>query len=170
MKSPNILSFSEISLGIMPLRPILLLWRKWQDFLLFMAKVFYQCQLSGKNKRIWSLQMLYCGHFTPETLLWWMKGLTGKRGRKGKEKERKIQAAWVSQEVTWGSHPGTDLSLFPAHVSLFIVLYLTRKLNFSLLMFLLESSCAIPAGNSNTTNPNVFYTVQRVKGKTELLR
>ena len=153
----------------MPLRPILLLWRKWQDFLLFMAKVFYQCQLSGKNKRIRSLPILWPLHSRDLTLMD-ERTNRGKRGRKGKEKERKIQPAGVSQEVTWGSHPGPDLSLFPAHVSLFIVLYLTRKLNSSLLMFLLESSCAIPAGNSNTTNPNVFYTVQRVKGKTELLR
>lgn len=94
-----------------------------------------------------------------------------KRGRKGEGKQRKenYQLRVLARKLP-EVHTLELTYHFSQHVSLFIVLYLTRKLNFSLLTFLLESSCAIPAGNSNTTSPNVFYTVQRVKGKTELLR
>lgn len=79
-----------------------------------------------------------------------------KWGRKGEGKERrenyKLHAlARKSPEV----HSPEVLYHFPQHVSVYLLSY-TGKLNFSLLMFTLESSHTIPAGNSDTPKPNVF--------------
>ena len=91
--------------------------------------------------------------------------------REGKERKENYQLHVLARKLP-EVHTLELTYHFSQHMSVYscTCLYFTRKLNFSLLTFLLESSCAIPAGNSNTTNPNVFYTVQRAKGKTELLR
>ena len=79
-----------------------------------------------------------------------------KWGRKGEGKERRENyklhvLARKSPEV----HSLEVLYHFPQHVSVCLLSY-TGKLNFSLVMFILESSHTIPAGNSDTPKPNLL--------------
>lgn len=92
-------------------------------------QAFHQCQLSGDcDKEVKCLQMLYCGHFSPQTLSWWMEGLPGGReGEKRREvREEELQAARPGQEIPWGSQPGSA-----GRLSLLIFLHGTKKFNVS---------------------------------------
>lgn len=95
-----------------------------------------------------SLQMYFLQRPSADKWKQSQKEAKEKQGKEGRR--RKLKAARHGQEITQGSpKPGSALPLFPAHLSLFIFLGHNGKLHFSLLIFILESSCTIPAGNSD---------------------
>lgn len=111
-------------------------------------QAFHQCQLSGDcDKERKCLQMLYCGHFSPKTLSWWMEGLPG-----GRERERGVRGEKRNYKLPVLARKSPEVP----EVSVYLFSYMVLRNSASLLMsfFFLESSSTIPAGNSDIQTPN----------------